>query len=290
MGGKMNNILEVTDLSKSFSDFRLDGINFSLPYGYIMGLIGPNGSGKTTTIKLILNMLRRSGGEIKIDGLNMPEHEKDIKQEIGAVFDTYCLCEDWNINDTEKALAPFFKNWDREKYRQLTEDFALPEKPPVKLFSRGMQMKLMLACALSHDAKLLILDEPTTGLDPAARDELLTILADYISDGTRSVLFSTHITSDLERIADYVTYIQHGKMIYTGDKDELIDNFRRVTGGPQELNALQKDKIIGYRQTSTSFEGMIRACDISAFNGLQVEPLHIEDIMIYGKMEGSHDE
>ena len=287
MGGKMNNILEVTDLSKSFSDFRLDGINFSLPYGYIMGLIGPNGSGKTTTIKLILNMLRRNGGEIRINGLNMPEHEKEIKQEIGAIFDTYCLCEDWNINDTEKALAPFFPKWDKEKYRHLTTDFSLPEKLPVKRFSRGMQMKLMLACALSHDAKLLILDEPTTGLDPAARDELLTILSDYISDGTRSVLFSTHITSDLERIADYVTYIQYGKMIYTGGKDEFIDSFRRVTGGNQELGDPQKGKIIGYRRTSTNFDGMIKSCDIPLFKSLQIEPLHIEDIMIYGKMEGN---
>lgn len=282
----MNNLLEVTDLCKSFSDFRLDNISFSLPCGYIMGFIGPNGSGKTTVIKLILNMLDRDGGEIKIDGLDMLVNEKQVKQEIGAIFDTYCLCEDWNIADTEKALSPFFKKWDSKKYRQLITDFTLPEKLPVKRYSRGMQMKLMLACALSHDAKLLILDEPTTGLDPTARDELLTILADYISDGTKSVLFSTHITSDLERIADYVTYIQYGKMVYTGGKDEFIDSFRRVTGGHQELAVTQKEKIIGYRRTSTNFDGMIKACDMLSFENIQMEPLHIEDIMIYGNMEG----
>ncbi len=282
----MSNVLEVAGLSKTFSDFSMDDISFSLPYGYIMGLIGPNGSGKTTTIKLILNMLRRGGGEIRISGLDSLANEKEVKQEIGAIFDSYCLCEDWNIKDTERAMAPFFNKWDREKYYCLATDFSLPEKLPVKLYSRGMQMKLMLACALSHDAKLLILDEPTTGLDPAARDELLTILADYISDGTRSVLFSTHITSDLERIADYITYIQHGRMIYTGGKDEFIDSFRRVTGGNQDLSDTQNAKIIGIRRTSTSFEGMIRAGDIPLFQGLQTEPLHIEDIMIFGNMEG----
>lgn len=286
----MKNHVDVIGLSKSFPDFRLEDITFALPHGYIMGLIGPNGSGKTTTIKLLLDMLRRDSGEIKISGVELEKRTKEHKQDIAAIFDQHCFCEEWDTVDTQKALAPFYPKWDRDKYQQMIEAFHLPVKLPVKKFSRGMQLKLMLACALSHGAELLILDEPTSGLDPFARDELLTILAEYISDGTKSVIFSTHITSDLEKLADYITYIQKGKMIYSGGKDEFVDSFRRISGGRGETGQVPMGKVIGYRETSTDFEGLIRTGDAENFSSLQIEPVTIEEIMIFGGMGGFDNE
>lgn len=286
----MNTLLEVNNLCKTFPRFHLDDISFSLPQGYIMGFIGPNGSGKTTTVKLILNMLHRDSGDIQVMGLDAVRDEKEIKQDLGVVFDTHFFCEEWNAHEVEKAVSEFYQNWDSTQYNHLLSQFHLPKDKKVKALSRGMQMKLMLACALSHDAKLLILDEPTSGLDPIARDELLTILADYISDGKHSVLFSTHITSDLEKISDYITFIQNGKMIYTGSKDELIDDFRRVIGGSKEITSLQKEKIIGLRENSMGFEGLIKTSDAHAFQNLQMEPVTIDAIMVAVNKGGAVDE
>ena len=286
----MNNLLEINDLSKNYSQFHLENIHLLLPPGYIMGFIGPNGAGKTTTIKLILNMIRRDSGEIKIDGMDNIKEEKRIKQDIGVVFDTHCLCESWNVMDTEKALSPFYEKWDSEGYHKLISQFHLSAKKKVKDFSRGMQMRLMLACALSHDAKLLILDEPTSGLDPVVRDELLDILAEYISDGQRSILFSTHITTDLEKIADYITFIENGKMVYSGGKDELIDSFRRVLGGRHEITSEQKGKIVGYRENSIGFEGLIKTSDRASFQNVEMEPVTIDQIMVAVHKGGLTDE
>ena len=282
----MTMLLEVSKLGKVFDGFRLGDVDFTLPRGYIMGLIGPNGAGKTTVIKLILNMLQREQGEIKIAGRDVLENEKAVKEGIGVVFDRHYFCEDWNLKDVERALAPFYVTWDAEKYHELTGNFSLPRKLSIKSYSRGMQVKLMLACALSHGAELLILDEPSSGLDPIARDELLTILADYVSDGKKSVLFSSHITSDLERIADYVTFLQKGEMVFSGGKDEFIDSFRRVTGGPKELSLEQKKKVLGYRETPLHFEGMIRSGDEALFSNVHTDLLRMEEIMVYSNGGG----
>ena len=193
----MNNFLEVSNLSKSFSGFRLQNVSFSLPKGYIMGLIGANGSGKTTTIKLILNMLKRDGGAVKILGLDNIADEIAAKSDLGVVFDSNYFSQAWTVTRAESAVSVFYQNWDTGRFSGLLDKFHIDPKKKVKELSKGMQMKLMLACALSYDAKLLILDEPTSGLDPVSRDELLQILSEYIEDGEHSVLFSTHITSDL---------------------------------------------------------------------------------------------
>lgn len=198
----MTNYLEVKNLSKSFDSFQLHNISFTLPKGYIMGLIGPNGSGKTTTIKLILNMLKRSGGEIKILGLDNIADEQKAKTELGVVFDANYFSDDWLVTQAEKSISVFYPNWKSERFAEMLRKFHISPTKKVKELSKGMQMKLMLACAFSYDAKLLILDEPTSGLDPVSRDELLQILSEYIEDGEHSVLFSTHITGDLERAAD----------------------------------------------------------------------------------------
>lgn len=224
----MTNYLEVTNLSKSFDSFQLHNISFTLPKGYIMGLIGPNGSGKTTTIKLILNMLGRTGGTVKVMGLDNITEEQKVKSELGVVFDTNYFSDDWKVSQVEKSISVFYPNWNRQKFADMLRKFHIAPTKKVKELSKGMQMKLMLACAFSYDAKLLILDEPTSGLDPVSRDELLKILSEYIEDGEHSVLFSTHITGDLERAADYITYISYGELFFTGSKDDFVDMFRIV--------------------------------------------------------------
>lgn len=183
----MTNYLEVTNLSKSFDSFQLHNISFTLPKGYIMGLIGPNGSGKTTTIKLILNMLKRTGGTVKVMGLDNIAEEQKVKSELGVVFDTNYFSDDWKVSQVEKSISVFYPNWDSQKFVDMLRKFHIAPTKKVKELSKGMQMKLMLACAFSYDAKLLILDEPTSGLDPVSRDELLKILSEYIEDGEHSV-------------------------------------------------------------------------------------------------------
>ena len=282
----MTNYLEVKDLSKSFDSFRLHNISFTLPKGYIMGLIGPNGSGKTTTIKLILNMLERSGGEIRIMGLDNIADEQKAKAELGVVFDTNYFSDDWQVTQVEKSISVFYPKWNSERFAEMLRKFQIVPTKKVKELSKGMQMKLMLACAFSYDAKLLILDEPTSGLDPVSRDELLQILSEYIEDGEHSVLFSTHITGDLERAADYITYISYGELFFSGSKDEFVEMFRIVKGGADELSAGLKEKAVGIRTFPTGFEALIKTVDIGAFSALSIEPATIDVIVVFTSKRG----
>ena len=286
----MTNYLEVKDLSKSFDSFRLHNISFTLPKGYIMGLIGPNGSGKTTTIKLILNMLERSGGEIRIMGLDNIADEQKAKAELGVVFDTNYFSDDWQVTQVEKSISVFYPKWNSERFAEMLRKFQIVPTKKVKELSKGMQMKLMLACAFSYDAKLLILDEPTSGLDPVSRDELLQILSEYIEDGEHSVLFSTHITSDLERAADYITYINYGELFFTGSKDEFVDMFRIVKGGIRELSTDLDAKAIDIRTFSTGFEALVRTEDIGAFSTLSIEPATMDEIVVFTSKKGARHE
>lgn len=282
----MTNCLEVTNLSKSFESFQLQNIGFTLPMGYIMGLIGPNGSGKTTTIKLILNMLRRDSGEINIMGLDNIRDEQRAKAELGVVFDHNCFSDEWRVSQVEAAISPFYPGWDRRKFAAFLERFQIAGDKKVKELSKGMQMKLMLACAFSYDAKLLILDEPTSGLDPVSRDELLTILSEYIEDGAHSVLFSTHITGDLEQVADYITYIRYGALFYTGGKDEFVDSFRMVKGGRAELSDQLRSRAIHVRTFPTGFEALMKTEDASQFAALSMEPATIDQIVVFTSGKG----
>lgn len=219
-----DDLLELNGVSKSFADFELNNISFTLPKGYIMGLVGPNGAGKTTTIQLILNMLQKDAGEILVFGKDNLKSENEVKQHVGVVFDSVFYVDSWTIKDTERAVSAFYNDWKHDDFSNMIKRFGLPLGKKVRELSRGMQMKLMLACAFSHNAKLLILDEPTSGLDPVTRDEFLEILQDYIKDGERSVLFSTHITTDLERVADYITLLNQGNLIFTGSMEDLLAN------------------------------------------------------------------
>ena len=282
----MNNVLEINNITKDYKKFKIDNISFNLPKGYIMGFIGANGAGKTTTIKLILNMIKRDSGEIKVFGLDNIREEERIKEQIGVVFDECYYLEDWTLNDVEKAVSMFYKNWNSSIYEKYLKEFNLAREKKVKDLSRGMRMKLMIAVAFSHEAKLLILDEPTSGLDPVDRDEFLDILRDYIEDEEKSVIFSSHITSDIEKIADYITYINNGKIIFTGEKDEFLEKYCIIKGGKEDITESQKKEIIGLRMHSTGFEGLIELKKAVGFSSkVIIEKASLDEIMIYMNKE-----
>ena len=274
--------LSVTGASKHYaSGFTLDDVTFDLPAGYIMGLIGPNGAGKSTLIKLILNMIHRDAGEIHVLGLDNIVQEEAVKAEVGVVLDSSYFLETWSVNQVERVMAPMYPAWNKTTFDGYLRRFRLDRKKKIKELSRGMQMKLMLAVALSHDATLLILDEPTGGLDVLSRDELMDILHAYIEDGEHAVLFSTHITADLERAADFITYITGGRLYYTGPKDEFEDSFRIVKGGPAEL-AVVKAVAVGVRPYDTGFDALVRAENLNRLpdDGERVvEQASIDDII-----------
>jgi ABC-2 type transport system ATP-binding protein len=278
----MNSILEVNNLCKIFKGFIVDSISFNLSNGTIMGFVGQNGAGKTTTIRLILNMLKRNSGEIKVFGLDNISNEIEIKQNLGIIFDDLFFMEMWKVKDVEDVIKKFYKLWDSKLYRQYLDKFNLPFNKKIKDLSRGMKIKLMLAAAMSHSAKLLILDEPTSGLDPVARNELLDIFKEYIANGERSILFSTHITSDLEKVADYITLIDHGKLFYSGKTNDLINNYFIVRGSPDILNVELKNNIMGLTINQSVFVGMIKSSMLQNIpkeivNGIPT----IDEILIY---------
>ena len=287
----MNNAIEIQNLCKTFKDFSLNNISFSLPMGYIMGFVGRNGSGKTTTIRLILNMINRDGGEIKIFGLDNVRDEQKIKQDIAVVFDDIYFVDSWKVREVEIAIKGFYSNWSSKLFKQYINSFHLPLEKKVKELSRGMKMKLMLAVAMSHEAKLLIFDEPTSGLDPVARDELLGILSKYIADGQKSILFSTHITSDLEKIADYITLIDYGNIFYSGTKDDLLESFCIVRGGPHDLTDELRKNIIGLTTNIAGFAGLLPTSEVKHLAPeIVTETPSIDEILIsISKGEGNHE-
>jgi ABC-2 type transport system ATP-binding protein len=287
----MNSAIEVRNLCKNYKDFSLTNVSFSLPTGYIMGFVGQNGAGKTTTIRLILNMISRGGGEVKIFGLDNVQDEQTIKQDIAIVFDDIYFVDSWKVREVERAIKRFYSNWSSKSFSQYVSSFNLPMDKKVKELSRGMKMKLMLAVAMSHEAKLLILDEPTSGLDPVARDELLDILGKYIADGQKSILFSTHITSDLEKIADYITLIDHGSIFYSGTKDDLLESFRIVRGGPHDLTDSLKKEIIGLTTNIAGFAGLLPTSEMKHLAPeIVTETPSIDEILVaISKGSGNHE-
>ena len=222
--------LEVTGLRKRYKGFALKDVSFQLPRGYIGGLIGPNGAGKTTIIKLIMNLVRRDGGEIQVFGLDNRADEADIKSRIGFVYDVPGYWDDKSLDAHRRALAPFYPRWSDETFERLCGEFDLPLDRKFDALSQGMQTKFALAMALSHEADLLIMDEPTAGLDPVFRRELLQRLSALLQDERKSILFSTHITSDLARVADFITFVRNGEIAFSLPKDQLLDDVGRRQG------------------------------------------------------------
>jgi ABC-2 type transport system ATP-binding protein len=239
-------------------DFTLGPLNLELPSGYIMGLVGPNGAGKTTTLRMLLGMVRPASGIVRVLGHEVPGPPA-MRQDIGVVLDHTTLVEDWRLGHVERALRPFYPRWDAARYSQLLEGFGLRKDAAVKELSRGMAMKLQVAVALSHGARLLLLDEPTSGLDPLARDEFVGILGDFMVDDRHSVLFSTHITTDLERVADLVTFLRDGAIVAAGPTDDVRDAYRLVKGDARELPSGGPVVLHGPRVTPHGVEAMVTA-------------------------------
>lgn len=224
----MENILEISNLRKEYKEFTLNNVSLTLPRGYIMGLIGPNGAGKSTTIKAIMNLINCDSGRIKLFGLDYENSEEDIKNKIGYVGEEQFFYEDMSVKWMEKFISQHYRQWNRDEFYALLERFNVSPTKKVKELSKGMRVKLSLALALAHNPELLILDEPTSGLDPVIRSEILSILLEVIQDENKSVLFSTHITEDVEKIADYVTYLIDGKIVLSSQKDELLEKWKTI--------------------------------------------------------------
>lgn len=277
------NILEIRELSKDYGDFVLDKISFSLPRGVIMGLIGENGAGKSTTINCILNEIQKSSGTIRIFGKDHSTDEIEIKDKLGVVFDENHFPDIFTPEEIGKYMSGIYSAWEWQLYHQFLEKFELPKDKKIKDFSKGMKVKLAFAVALSHNAELLILDEATSGLDPIIRDDVLDMLIDFVQDESHSVLVSSHITSDLEKVADYITFIHKGKLIFTQDKDTLIDNYGIISCGAAVFDTINKSEVIAYRKEDYQFKVLVnnRTKAAKQYPNAIVSPATIEEIMLF---------
>ena len=284
----MTNAIEIRGLCKSFGDFALDHIDLTLPGGSIMGLIGENGAGKTTTIKCILNLIRRDAGEISIWGRDNLREERAAKAGVGVVLDECFFHDSLRPRDLDRVLGPVFPDWDRGLYGDYLDKFRLPANKLIREFSRGMKMKLSLAAALAHRPRLLILDEATAGLDPVVRDEILDEFLAFIQDEDHAILISSHITSDLEKAADYITYLHQGKVVLSEAKDVILDSYGRAAGTAEQLARVDPADLVRVRRGSFGWEGLVadRAAFRRKYPDLLVEKTTLEDIMLFiGKGE-----
>lgn len=278
----MDNILEVNGLVKRYPAFSLDSVSFSLPEGCVTGFIGANGAGKTTTIRSILNLAHKDAGTIKIFGLDAEEHEKEIKDRIGIIMDGSYFYNDLSMRDMKSIIAPAYSKWSDADYQSYMDKFDLDPKQKISTLSSGMRMKYALVLALSHQAELLIMDEPTSGLDPLVRSQFLEIIKEYMKNGGKGVFFSTHITSDLDKIADMLILINGGKIIFQRNKDDLLDTFRTVKGNTTALNDQNKKLIRGLRVSAFGFTGITdQVPEIKKeMPDVLLEKASIEDIML----------
>lgn len=282
-----NYAIEIKNLSKTYLEYKLDNISFNVKRGTIMGFIGQNGAGKSTTIKAILNLIKRESGEVKVLGRDNIADETSIKERIGVVFDDLNFTDTFTIKIIDKIMKNIYKDWSSELFFSYAKKFKLPVNKKVRDFSRGMRMKTSIAIALSHKAELLILDEPTSGLDPVARNEVLDILLDFVVDENHSVLFSSHITGDLERIADYITFIHEGKILFSESKLELFDTHGIIKCTPEQYEKLDKSKILSMRKSTYGIEAMTNDKEEikRQYSNLVIDKPLIDDIMVFYTME-----
>ena len=275
------NILQVENLSKTYPTFKLDNVSFSLEKGYIMGFIGRNGAGKTTTLKSMLRFVHPDCGNVSINGFDIEKDEFSVKNSIGFVSGLDGFYNSKKIKQVTDITKKFFSNWSDETYKNLLEKFNLDENKFIKNLSAGMKVKYQLAIAMSHDARLLILDEPTSGLDPVSRDELVILFQDYVADGEHSILFSTHVISDLEKCADYITYIKKGKILDSCDVVSFKEKYLLVNGKKEDLTDELKSKVIGVHEHNFGFEGMILKSDKDLFTKCEITQPSMEEIMVH---------
>lgn len=283
----MDSILSVSGLSKSYGDFSLKDVTFSLPEGCITGFIGINGAGKTTTLRTILGLTSRESGHIQFFGTDIEKDEQQIKDRIGIVLDDGCFYDELSLNEMKNVIAPAYTSWCEQDFKDYLEQFSLNPKQKISTLSRGMKMKYALALALSHKAELLIMDEPTNGLDPLIRRQLLAMLTDYMDKDGKGVFFSTHITSDLDKIADMLIMIDDGRIVFQEDKDTLLDNFRTMKGDVKSLNEENRKLFLSISESPFGFTGITKhAFEIQKhIPDVMIERPTIEDIML-GYIEG----
>lgn len=274
----MKNAIELKHLRKEYRAFTLEDLTFSLPSGCILGFIGENGAGKTTTIKAMLGLIEKTSGEVLLLG-KPPHEEKSVMEEVGLVLDTGFFPQEMNAFSLSRTLSYVYRNWDQEAYAAYLLRFDIDPKKKIKDYSRGMTMKLSLAVALSHKAKLLILDEATSGLDPVVRDDLLDILFEFIQDEEHSVFLSSHITSDLEKIADYVAFLHQGKLVFFGEKDVLLDTCGILKCTAKELETVDPQYILGLHRHEFGVTALVKKYYLP--QELTVEQATLEDIMLY---------
>lgn len=282
----MENVIEFHDVTKNFQNFSIENINLQIKQGYTTGFIGPNGSGKSSMIKLMMNLLQPDNGQINVFGLDYDSYEKDIKNRIGFVYDSNIYYESLNLKAISKIVAPAYTQWNQKQFNKYVNQFELPLNKPIKKFSKGMQMKASIAIALSHNAELIIMDEPTAGLDPTFRRELLDIFQEVMVDERKSIFFSTHTTSDLERIADYIVLIDKGRILLNTPLDELLEQYVLVKGDVDLLDRDTESHFIYIERSKGIFEALSGdAVGVQKVfrDQVVIEKASLDEIMFYMK-------
>src|SRR5690625_2362352 len=280
----MENVIDLKNVSKRFKGFSINNMDLQVKKGFITGFIGANGEGKTTTIKMMMNLLKPDAGEVKLFGLDYKTYEKEIKERIGFVYDGNVFFEGMNLKDIKRIVGPAYKRWDDALFYKYIDQFELPLNKAIKKFSKGMQMKASLALALSHHAELIIMDEPTAGLDPIFRREFLNLVQELMLDGNRTIFFSTHITTDLDRIADYIAFIQGGKLVFNQSIHEVAENYALVKGSVELLDRDTEKAFIHIHRAPTGFEALtnnIAEVEETFGNTVIIERASLEDVMYY---------
>ena len=273
------NALEVRGLTKAYQGFRLGGLDLTLPSGCIMGLIGENGAGKSTTIKLILDMISKDGGSVKILGRDSADDTVLVREDVGVVMDEVGIPECLTVSQIGKVMKNIFRNWDEAAYDQLVTRFSLPNEKQFKDFSRGMKMKTGIAIALSHDAKLLLLDEATSGLDPVVRDEVVDLLSEFTREENHSILISSHIVSDLEKLCDYVAFLHKGKLMLCEEKDLLLAEYGVVHCTAEQLKGISENAVKHKKESPYGVEALVLRNEVPA--GIDISPVSIEELFVY---------
>ena len=273
----MDNALEIKGLSKEYKDFRLDNVSFEVPSGSIVGLIGENGSGKTTIIKLILNMIKKNGGEITVLGKN--KDISDIKNEIGVVMDEPGFPAFLNAKEINRIMKNIFSNWSDDTFFGYLKKLKVPDNKEYKDMSKGTKMKTGIAVALSHNPRLLILDEATNGLDPVVRSEVNEIFTEFTRDESHSILISSHIVSDLDRICDYIVFIHNGKLMLFEEKDRLLEKYCIVHCTREQLSSIERSKIIGRKENKYDISVLMEKSQVKS--GFSTSPVDIEELFVF---------
>ena len=280
---EINNVIELKNVVKDYGDFKLDHISFAVPEGSVCGFIGQNGAGKTTTINLILDIINRDEGEISLFGKPVDKDHAYVREDVGVVFDEMGFHEFMTAKDINIMMKNIYKNWDEVAFFDYLKRFSLPSKKKCGAFSRGMRMKLQIAAAMSHKAKLLIMDEPTSGLDPIVRNEMIGIFRDFVVEEDHTILLSSHITGDLEKIADEVVFIDGGKIVFSGNKDEILEKQGILKCKKEEASKVSEALIVGVEKEAYSTSILVndRHAAAKLYPDMVIEEAALEDIMIY---------